>query len=151
MTVPINNLLSSVAFAILVSTPALSDTLFFNGDILTMDGPVPVYAEAVVEQDGKIAFVGAKSEALAAFPDAAMRDLGGQTMLPGFLDPHGHFMFALNMVNQVNVANPPVGPTTDIPSTIAALQAFQQERNIQPGEWIVGWVMIKKVWPKAAI
>lgn len=104
-----------------------------------MDGPEPVYAEAVVEQDGIIAFVGTKSEAISAYPDADRRDLDGQTLLPGFLDPHGHFMFALNMVNQVNVANPPVGPTTDIPSTIAALQAFQQERNIQPGEWIVGW------------
>lgn len=139
MAVSVRNLLSSIAFATLVSTPALSDTLFFNGDILTMDGPDPVYAEAVVEQDGKISFVGAKTEAIESYPDASLHDLGGQTMLPGFLDPHGHFMFALNMVNQVNVANPPVGPVTDFPSTIAVLEAFKKERNIESGEWIVGW------------
>jgi hypothetical protein len=60
-------------------------------------------------------------------------------MLPGFIDSHGHFMFALNMVNQVNVANPPVGPCVDIPSTIAAVEAYQAEAQVLEGGWIVGW------------
>jgi outer membrane murein-binding lipoprotein Lpp len=32
--------------------------LYFNGNIITMDTEEPMYAEAIVEQDGKIAFVG---------------------------------------------------------------------------------------------
>lgn len=50
-------------------------------------------------------------------------------MLPEFFDPYGHFMIALNMVNQATVAYPPVGPVTDIPGTVAALEAFKKERN----------------------
>ncbi|WP_369410518.1 amidohydrolase family protein [Parasedimentitalea denitrificans] len=130
---------STTAVVGLMVAPALADTLYFNGEILTMDGPEPSYVEAVVEKDGRIAFVGSKSEALIAYPDAVPRDLEGQTMLPGFLDPHGHFMFALNMVNQVNVAIPPVGTVTKIADLVENLKAFQQERDIQPGEWIVGW------------
>jgi len=116
-----------------------ADLIYMNGDILTMDGDVPVYAGAVATMDDKIVFVGDKDEALSRYPAAQQRDLDGKALLPGFLDPHGHFMFALNMVNQVNVANPPVGPVVDIPSTIAALEAFQADAQVPDGGWIVGW------------
>ena len=60
-------------------------------------------------------------------------------MLPGFIDPHGHFMSAVLMVTQVNVASPPMGMVSDIPSMIKALQDFKEEQGIKDGEWIVGW------------
>lgn len=115
------------------------EVIYSNGDILTMDGDEPIHAEAVVTRDGRIIFVGRETEASQNFPDASQRDLQGKTMLPGFIDPHGHFMFALNMVNQVNVANPPVGPSKDIPSTIDAVKAHLEDRAIRKGEWLVGW------------
>ena len=109
----------------------LQQTIYYGGDIVTMEGDEPQYAEAVVQREGKIVFVGSKEEALATLKGKADEvDLHGKTMLPGFIDPHGHFMFALNMVNQVNVANPPVGPCTDIPSTIAAVEAYQAEAQV---------------------
>jgi predicted amidohydrolase YtcJ len=116
------------------------DIVYFGGDILTMDGAKPAYAEAVAVKDGKIAYVGTKAEALKLKGGATeIRDLSGKALLPGFVDGHSHFMMAVNMAEQVNVSNPPVGPATDIPSTIAILQAFKSERNIPAGEWIVGW------------
>jgi len=123
------------------SAPEISDAdmIYLNGDILTMNGNTPAYAEAVATLDGEIVFVGDRDEALLRYPAARQRDLNGNALLPGFLDPHGHFMFALNMVNQANVANPPVGPAVDIPSTIAALEAFQVEAQVPDGGWIVGW------------
>ena len=130
---------SAAVAATFAAFPALSQTLYFNGDILTMDGAAPTYAQAVVEDRGLIAFVGSRAGAEAAFPDATRRDLGGRAMLPGFLDAHGHFMFAMNTVNQVNLASPPVGTATDIAGVIANLRAYQQERDIPPGGWIVGW------------
>ena len=60
-------------------------------------------------------------------------------MLPGFIDPHGHFMSAVLMVTQVNVASPPMGTVTDIPSMIKKLQDFKEEQKVKDGEWIVGW------------
>ena len=38
-------------------------TLYHNGPILTMAGEVPVFAEALLEQDGRIVFVGSLAEA----------------------------------------------------------------------------------------
>ena len=115
-------------------------TLYFGGDIITMNGDTPAYVEAVVEHEGKIVYVGNKAEALKQFADESnMVDLKGKTMLPAFLDPHGHFMSAIMMVNQVNVAAPPVGTTKNIPQIIEQLKAYQQEKNVPEGGWIVGW------------
>jgi predicted amidohydrolase YtcJ len=66
-------------------------------------------------------------------------DLGGAALLPGFLDSHGHFMNALQIVNWVNVSGPPVGPVSSIADAIAAIQAFADERQPAKGEWIVGY------------
>ena len=102
------------------ATPA--ERIYVGGDILTMDGDSPRYAEAVAVGDGRILFVGGEEQAMRLrSSDTEVVDLQGRALLPGFVDAHGHFMFSLNMVNQVNVANPPVGPVTDIPSTVAAL------------------------------
>ena len=115
-------------------------TIYFGGDIITMDGVTPQYAEAVIERDGKIIYVGKKANALNNFAGKTLEvDLKGKTMLPGFIDPHGHFMSAVLMVTQVNVASPPMGTVTDISSMIEKLQVFKKEKNIQDGEWIVGW------------
>lgn len=120
-------------------TPPSEYTVFFNGSILTMDGERPSYAEAVVVKGDRIVFVGDRSVWLEDYPDALPRNLDGKAMLPGFIDAHSHFMFALNMVNQANVASPPVGPCTDVATTIEALQAYQAEAQVPSDGWIVGW------------
>ncbi|NHZ73388.1 MAG: amidohydrolase family protein [Nitrospirae bacterium] len=118
----------------------LQQTLYYGGDIITMEGVQPEYVEAVVQREGKIVFVGSREEALATYKGKADEvDLQGKTMLPGFIDPHGHFMSAVQMVNQVNVAAPPVGTSTDIRAIIEKLKGYQQEKSIPAGEWIVGW------------
>ncbi|PHS32931.1 MAG: amidohydrolase [Sulfurovum sp.] len=122
-----------------VTTTQKSPVLYYNGDIITMDGDTPQYAEAVVEKDGKISFVGSKEDAQNKFANARMIDLKGNTMLPGFLDPHSHFMSAIRMVNQVNVAAPPVGTATNIPQIIEKLKAFSEEKHIPEDGWILGW------------
>lgn len=115
-------------------------TLYFGGDILTMNGDKPSYVEAVIERNGKIIYTGSKVGAMNNFAGKTNEvNLQGKTMLPGFLDPHGHFMSAIMMVNQVNVSAPPVGTATDISQIIAKLKTYQQEKNITKGEWIVGW------------
>jgi predicted amidohydrolase YtcJ len=129
------------ALALTLALPAYGiDTIYLGGTILTMDGDTPAYAEAVSVEDGKIVFVGSESEALNRRTESTtLKDLDGKTMLPGFIDPHSHFMGGLNLSNQVNVASPPVGTATDIPSVIANIKAFQEKARIAEGDWIVGW------------
>jgi predicted amidohydrolase YtcJ len=40
--------------------------VYFGGDIITMAGDTPEYAEALVINDGKIVFVGSSDEAMTA-------------------------------------------------------------------------------------
>ena len=116
-----------------------TQTVYFGGDIITMAGKKAEYAEAVVQGNGKIVFVGDKDEALKYYPDARKYNLKGRTMLPAFIDPHSHFMSALRMVNQVNVASPPMGPAKSIEDIMNLLADFKKKKNIKDGDWIIGW------------
>jgi len=117
-----------------------ADAIYYGGPIVTVNDAQPS-AEAVAVKDGKILMVGTRAEIEQDHKGATtqMIDLGGKTLLPGFVDAHSHFMFALDMPTQANVSAPPVGPVKSIPDIIVALKETQQRRNIQKGEWIVGW------------
>ena len=118
---------------------AHDDTMFVNGRILTMDGAEPTYAEAVVARHGRIEFVGSRADADSQFPAAVVRDLGGNALLPGFIDAHSHMSFGFDLLNQVDVSAPPVGTCTDIASVIAAVATFRSERAVPEGGWLIGW------------
>ena len=88
-----------------------ADAIYYGGPIVTVNDAQP-NAEAVAVKDGKILMVGTRAEIDQNHKGATtqMIDLGGKTLLPGFLDAHSHFMFALDMPTQANVSAPPVGP-----------------------------------------
>ncbi len=93
-----------------------ADAIYFGGPIVTVNDAQPS-AEAVAVKDGKILMVGTRAEIEQNHKGATtqMIDLGGKTLLPGFIDAHSHFMFALDMPTQANVSAPPVGPVKSIP------------------------------------
>jgi len=65
---------------------------FTGGRILSMDPQCP-HPDVVVVADGRIAAVGSQ-DLLSAFPDAALCDLEGRALLPGFIDAHNHLCIA---------------------------------------------------------
>ncbi|MCA3076215.1 MAG: hypothetical protein INH03_16790, partial [Rhodocyclaceae bacterium] len=68
---------------------------YTGGDILTMVGDTPRYAEALLVRNGRIAAVGSLTQVQrAAGPDATRVDLAGATLTPGFIDAGGGFLFA---------------------------------------------------------
>ena len=82
------------ALLLLIATQVFADNtaIYFNGDILTMEGEKPQYVEAVVVKGRKITYAGSMQSALnVAGANAVMKDLKGQTLLPGFIDGWGHF------------------------------------------------------------
>lgn len=126
--------------------------MYYNGDIITMEGDSAIYAEAVVVKDGTISFVGSKDEAMkAAGAGHQMVDLKGKTMLPGFLDAHSHYINSLLVANQCKLYPPPSGPAKDVESVIATLKAFAQERNIPKGEIIIGYGYDDNVMPNGRL
>jgi predicted amidohydrolase YtcJ len=102
-----------------------------------MAGNTPQYAEALVVRDGRIAFVGGDADALErAGADAATVDLRGRTLLPGFIDAHGHIPDYVTTWGLPNLSPPPVGEVR----TIADLQRKLREGlpALKPGEAVIG-------------
>src|SRR3546814_11759177 len=99
-----------------------------------MDGDSPQTVEAVVTKDGRIAYVGDEAGARAAAgADAAIHDLHGATMLPGFVDAHSHFSAMLQMAGGFDLDDPTIPPVTDIPSLPPPILAFNDALPIPPG------------------
>ena len=121
------------------NTSEVNAQLFYNGNIITMDSEEPEYVEAVVEQDGKIVFVGSKKDAEENFANAKRIDLNGNTMLPGFIDPHSHFGMVSSSMGQVDLNSQPVGDITSIEDMMQKMKNYKSENNIPEGEWIFGW------------
>ncbi len=121
------------------SAPSV-DLIIHGGPILSMEGDKPVYVDAVVVADGKIAFAGSDAEAMSRkSANTAVKDLGGMTMLPGFVDAHSHFINAPTLTQQVNVSPSPVGAGDSVPQIVAALKEWQTKAKVPEGGWIQAW------------
>lgn len=106
--------------------------LFYNGTIHTMNPTQPTAEAVVVNDEGKIAFVGALQD---INPPVSIQriDLAGQTLLPGFNDAHVHiWKLGLLLTKQVDVR-------LDNPKTIPQLaNALKVHAAQQPEGWILG-------------
>jgi len=119
-----------------------ADLVIRGGPILTMAGEEPEYVEAVAVDDGVIVYAGAES-GLSDFVGSATeeKDLGGRTMLPGFVDPHGHVMVGGLQALSANLLAPPDGEVTDIADLIETLRAWAEENSeaVEAANVIVGF------------
>lgn len=128
--------LAATIFA--VPLAAQDTTLYRGGTIVTMDGDTPQMVEAVVAKDGRIAFAGSETDARRAAGAApAIHDLGGATMLPGFIDPHSHFTAATMSAGGLDLRDKAHAGVADIAGLQTAIRDYAA--SIPPGRWIVVW------------
>ncbi len=130
----------------------LPANVYYGGSIITMAGDTLQYAEALVIKDGKIVFVGDAGEAMkAAGAGHQMIDLKGKTLLPGFIDPHSHFINSLSMSDQANCSPSPVGNANDVEGVLIALTKLKNEKNIPDGKLIMGYGYDDTVMPEGEL
>lgn len=116
-----------------------ADTIFTGGNIITVDEQNPS-VEALAVSDGKIMAVGDESSILALKGRRTkIIDLGGRTLMPGFIDAHGHFAFQSMIMSYANIAPKPVGPVNSIVTLKKVLTDHKEKHNIKEGDWILGW------------
>lgn len=133
---------TTAAIALLLATtaPAIAQdvTLYRGGPIVTMDGDVPQIVEAVVTRGDRIAFAGTEQAARqAAGQGAAVRDLGGATLLPGFIDAHSHFTVRAMSAGGLDLRDKAHAGVADIPALQAAIRDYAA--TVPAGRWIVVW------------
>lgn len=127
---------AALAFSCSKEKVETADSIYYGGTIITMEGNSPTYAEAVAVKDGKILFVGSKKETLERKGNTTQEiDLKGKTLMPGFIDAHGHIMgYALTM--QVpDLSPPPYGKVSSIPELQDVLRKYiaENKNKLHPG------------------
>ena len=108
----------------------LSTTVFYGGKIITVDRAFAI-AQAVVVQGERIVAVGHATELRRAAPAGARHvDLAGRTMMPGFIDTHGHVgLFGLD---ELKVSLAGACSKSEILARLAAAVACTAA-----GDWVV--------------
>ena len=108
-----------------------------NGRVLTMDADGQ-QATALVIQGERIVAVGSDADVQRWLPDADVElDLEGQTVVPGFIEAHGHFPGAGLVAVAADLNSPPIGTVKTIPEALEALKLVDAER---PGDdWLIGF------------
>jgi predicted amidohydrolase YtcJ len=109
-----------------------ADTIFHGRDIYTMNAASP-RAQALAVKGGKIVAVGTL-EAVMRHRGTGTQviDIGKQTLLPGFVEPHMHSIYAF-FDSALNLGPFENASMTDVKAKIQAAIAASK-----PGDWIVG-------------
>lgn len=111
----------------------MSKTIYFNGNIITVDDNNTV-AQAVLIEEGLIKAVGTNEEILALANDTERIDLEGKTMIPGFIDPHGHVVATAQTLMIVTL-----GDVTSREELVARLKKELEENPPQGDKWLIGF------------
>lgn len=118
-----------------LAPPTASKTLMFHGGtIITMDPALPT-AEAILVRGGKIIALGALSDMRMQGTGATPIDLNGNTLMPGFIEPHSHPIAAAQFAATIDVS----GFTHT--SRAGVMQTLRDEIDGAPGDWALafGW------------
>jgi predicted amidohydrolase YtcJ len=137
--------LATVASSALMAPPAfaadMADIIYSGGPILTMDDANP-RVEAVAVKSGRILAAGPAAEVMKFKEDKTqMIDLGGRTMLPGFVDPHGHMMMGGLQALSANMLPPPDGEIASIADIQNTLRAWAEANKeaVEGANLIIGF------------
>jgi len=115
------------------------DALFLNGRFHTLDPARPL-AGALAASGGRIVALGEPDELAAAFPGYTRIDLGGRTVLPGFVDSHIHLAAYGIALRRIDLAG-----AGSLREAVSAVRAAAREH---PEAWILGRGWDKNVWPE---
>ncbi len=122
-----------ICFLILTGYAAAqkADLVIRNGNIYTLDENKPL-GEAVAVIDGKIAFVGSDREAKNLIgPQTEVLDLQGKTMIPGFIESHGHIISLGRAKMRLDLNE--VNNYAELVDLVAVAV-----KEAKPGQWILG-------------
>ena len=108
-----------------------ADTIFTNGNILTVDGRFTI-AEALAVREGRVVATGTSAEiAGLAGADTRRIDLEGRTVVPGLIDAHCHMLATGLLLGNVGLHD-----CRSVREVLARVAA--QAAATPPGRWIVG-------------
>ncbi len=111
--------------------------VWHNGNVLTLDLQGNVATAIAIEED-RIVAVGSEDDVARWMSDAdEVIDLAGRTVIPGFIEGHGHFPGAGLGAVAADLNSPPIGFVKNVEEAIEALREVDAAR---PGTgWLLGF------------
>ncbi|MHA2372969.1 MAG: amidohydrolase [Candidatus Thorarchaeota archaeon] len=118
-----------------------ADLVIVNANIITMD-PQKTQASALAVKSYKLITVGNDEDVADLLPNAKrVMDLGGKTVVPGFIDAHTHLTNTGVRSTQVKLDS--------VRSVEEAIQELKDTtEQYESGEWIIGWGWDESNWTK---
>ncbi|WP_288243162.1 amidohydrolase [uncultured Chryseobacterium sp.] len=115
-----------------------ADIVYYGGTILTMENSID-RPESVTVTNGRIQFVGSKSGAEKhTGPQTKKVDLQGKTLLPGFIDVHGHLTSRAGMMQAIDLSPTPYGKVNSIKDLQIVIEEYIRKYNIPSDQSIIG-------------
>ena len=129
-------LIGAVAWSKLHPSPP-DVQVWHNGNVLTMDAQSRVATAIAIEGD-RIVAVGDDDDVQRWMTGSdAVTDLGGRTVVPGFIEGHGHFPGAGLGAVAADLNSPPIGNVKNVEE---AIEALREADAVRPGTgWLVGF------------
>jgi predicted amidohydrolase YtcJ len=116
--------------------------LYHNGDILTMSGDTPEYVESIVTKGEKIIFTGTLKKAKEKYEKVSKSiDLKKRTMLPGFIDGHGHVYGVGLQASVANLLPSPDGVVNTVEELIKELKESRNDLRYKKFFEDTGWIL----------
>jgi predicted amidohydrolase YtcJ len=92
-----------------------ADSIWYEGEVLTMEGDLPTFVEAIAVKGGKIIAAGSWSEIKQyTGKQTEVHSLRGKVMMPAFVDSHSHLAVMTLLWRSLNLAPPPIGDVSSI-------------------------------------
>lgn len=110
---------------------------FVGGVVLTMDA-TNRQVEAVLVEGERITAVGSRAEIEGRMrDDTLVHDLAGRSLLPGFIDAHGHFPGSGLSELGADLNSPPIGRIENLEGLLDGLR--DKAADTPAGEWVFGF------------
>ncbi|MEW6996687.1 amidohydrolase [Colwelliaceae bacterium BS250] len=134
--------MSQETAAIMAANDAnFADKVFMNGKIITVNDKQPK-AEVVATKDGRITYVGDLRGAKPLIGDNTEQiDLQGLTMVPGFVDAHGHVVSAGLQAASANLLPLPDGQVNSFAELVDTLTDWASTDGGQEFLTKTGWLV----------
>ena len=143
-----------------VDEQIVADAVYFGGKIITVDDANPK-ATAVAIKDGTIIYVGDIRGAKPLMADSTQHiDLQGRTMVPGFVDAHGHVVSAGIQAASANLLPMPDGSVNSFAQLVDTVKVWEESAAgagfIKNTGWLVGFgfddsQLEERVFPTAQV
>ena len=131
-------IVSTVLAAPVAAAPG-PELIIGGGRILTMEGAAPSYVEAVAVDKGRIVFAGSRDDAMKLWGKGTrFKNLGGQTLMPGFIDGHQHLLQYGAQAVGANLLPSPDGKADTIDALVEELKVFAKSPDVAQTGWIFG-------------